>query len=68
MSIAEQFLLAHEGTFPFSARFLSELNFIAAGLAGAFGGERHPFPAESRLGWVIRSQVGPRRYLSLGRR
>jgi membrane protein DedA with SNARE-associated domain/rhodanese-related sulfurtransferase len=34
---AEQFFLAHEGTFPFSARFLPELNFIAAGLAGAFG-------------------------------
>jgi membrane protein DedA with SNARE-associated domain/rhodanese-related sulfurtransferase len=35
---AEQVFLAHEGgALPFSARFLPELNFVAAGLAGAFG-------------------------------
>jgi membrane protein DedA with SNARE-associated domain/rhodanese-related sulfurtransferase len=51
---AEQLFLAHEGgTFPFSARFLPELNFIAAGLAGAFGVSAVPFLLRAAVSAVL---------------
>jgi membrane protein DedA with SNARE-associated domain/rhodanese-related sulfurtransferase len=50
---AEQFFLAHAGLFPFSARFLPELNFIAAGLAGASGASVVSFLPKAALSALV---------------